>query len=168
MLGKNDLNSQIKDIILKVPDDHELLQPLIAAYKKGQTDLIDLKYKDVRKKLDTIIANEESNLNIQLENGYTASIIDPTPKESERLEHLTDATGFQYVLVGEFMSTRSSKPDINSCIIETEIYIVREVLNQTIFNLAKHLGHLFIKEGISFENDVQIHDVVVDIIESLS
>lgn len=164
-LSKDALNQQISTILLKVPDDSELLVPLLEAYK-AKTKYIEFKYKPVRDKLDNIIKNQQADNIERLPNGLQAVIIEPTPNEQKRIDQLFASTGFNYVVVSKFISRYNTQ--IESVIVELDIYLLRDILNLKRGQLAKHLGSLFIKETITFENDYPIRDVMVDIVEALT
>lgn len=166
-LSKNALNKIIMTILLKVPDDDELLKPLIDAYKKNSKGYIEFSYKEVREKLNEIIANELSDNVERLSNDYQVVIVEPTPKEQKRIKQLFDCTGYQYIIVSEFIG----KHVITSCIIDLDIYILRDQFNLGRGQLAKYLGNLFINENIPFHVegvDYPIRDLMVDIVESLT
>lgn len=168
-LSKNALNEQIANIILKVPDDHPLLRPLVIEYKKNPAKFIDYRYAKVKSKLDNIIIDEQKVQMVKLPNGYSAVIADPTPKERKRLDELTGCTGLQYIIVSEFITNKNGVK-INSYFNtdDHEIFILRSAFNVGKGLLAKHLGKLFTDNNLEFENDYPIRDVMVDIVETLT
>lgn len=170
LLSSKALNMHISKILMCVPDQHPIMDQLIEVFEKTyrQDPKLYIEFSQIafRKKIEKIISTRDrSSRVIQINSELSATLVEATSKELDRLKVLKDCCNnysYSFTLVGEFREY----PDLESWVDMNDIYLTTSVLGLDNGSLAKKIGNIFTEIAQENEDFVEVYpirDMIVDI-----